>query len=217
MSKPKPGTARQYRQLTADEDAKLYGVRFSLEELFTGQGGRTQEEVLTGHIQVARWRIIGVFNTEKELYRKKLRKTDHCIVHANGSLEGLLRYVQSQLRRPFVQPKDLARRFWNLSPAHKTAICKIAVEQLLMAALWQMRNAPSCELWYHEGSKTWQIKQSCADEPWLARKRTRQTLNAVKGWYDNRTYHGRNGKQARRRDRANGNAYRSTGFANQVR
>lgn len=119
----------------------------------------------------------------------------------------------SKLNRPIVGVGDLAPRWHHASPDDKECVRKIADEQLVLAALIEMDEQ---EIWYDHGHLIWQMTQSAADAPRLAHRKTRETLRGVKGFYDRRTYHGRNGSQARKRDRSNGNAYRSTGFAGQV-
>mgnify|MGYP001592141396 CR=1 FL=1 len=224
----------RYRQLTDDEWRKTYGVSFTLEELFEPRRGVRIEERLVPLILTARWRIAGVFKSERE-YRKRTKcsnprcdhsspeickkrySTDNYISRPSGDLGSLLHYIQSCIHRPFVNARDLAARFQDISPADQRAICKIAEEKLLAAALLQMHAPLGNDLWYDQGSRVWQLTQSCVDEARLARKQMRSTLNAVKGFYDKRTYHGRNGNQARQRDKRNGNAYRSTGYSSQVR
>lgn len=203
-----------YRDPTPDEQTKLDRATFSLYELLKAESAEAFEETVLSLVFVARRRIIAQFSECQELYRGKLRSTDNYILLARGEPEGLLQYVQSQLRSPFVHNHDLTPELRELSGANKRRLCSIAMEQLLIIALLYMLEE---ELWYDYGHGAWQIKQSCIDEPRIAGKRLRNKLNAVRGFYDSRTYHGRPSKQARRRDRANGVAYPSTGFSNQVR
>lgn len=132
-------------------------MRFTLEELFELQGTTTLNEQLSHLITLARWRVIGVFNEEQVYYRKRYRSSNGRILHARAGLDGLLHYVQGKIRNSFVSPHDLARRFWGLSPNDQRAICKIAEEQLLIAALLQMSGQMDGDLWYDHGHGTWQI------------------------------------------------------------
>lgn len=124
--------------------------------------------------------------------------------------------MHSRMRNPVLACSDLAPRFHDLSPNDQEAIRVQAEEKLLMAALNQMCSPRGTDIWYDEALGIWQLAQSCVDELKLERKRTQAAMNSLGGFYDSRTYHGRNSKQARSRDKANGNAYRSTGFSNQV-
>lgn len=209
-----------YREPTKAELHKMYGgqngEQFTLNELLTPNwGGDTSIDHLAKMILTARWRITDAFGEVRILQRGKLRYTDNYVVLAREELEGLLQYMQSQIRTRFVLPHHLAVKWQDVSPRDQKTLCIIAEEQLLLAALKSMDD--NKELWYDHGHGLWSITPSCAEEAGLARKDAQRSLRGVKKFYDSRTYHGRNGKQARRRDKQTGNAYRSTGFANQVR
>lgn len=120
------------------------------------------------------------------------------------------------MRNPIVASSELSVVFQNLSPNDIEAIRLQAEEKLLIAALNQMCSPSGTDIWYDEALGIWQLAQSCVDELRLERKRARAAMSALGGFRDSRTYHGRNSQQARRRDKATGNAYRSTGFSNQV-
>lgn len=212
-----------YRDLTPDEFSKTYRLGYSFYDLFEPRGSFTSQKdkqaafdvQLANHIRTARMSIIGVFKSEQELYRKRFRTTDNYVV-VREELDALLKFMQSKIRNPIIRCHDLSPRFDTVWPKDREAIRKVAVEQLLVAALLQLCDPTNHDMWYDERRGLWQLSQSCADEPHRLRKQTQKTVNAVKGFYDSRTYHGRNGKQARWRDRQNRNAYRSTSFANQV-
>lgn len=207
----------RYRDLTDEEALKLYGVRFSLEELIQPNDRDTLEEALAILIRKARWRVADVFAEERERYRGKERRTDNYIALDSDDLYDLVRYVLLRMRRAITPARNLAEAFQDVSPFDQENLRKIADEQLVVAALLQMCDSGAGKLWYDHGRLVWQLCQSCTEEQRLERRHTRHTLRGVKGFYDSRTYHGRNGKQARGRDKANGNAYRSTGFADQIR
>ena len=125
--------------------------------------------------------------------------------------------MKARIRRPILSKADFFPKYRNVSPEDWDKIRRQAEEKLIVAVLMQMLSPLSVDLWYDELRGIWQITQSCADGPRLERALAKQTRSALHGYYDSRTYHGRNSEQARKRDRKNGNAYRSTGFANQVR
>ena len=214
---------RKYRDLTPEEFSKTYRLNYGFDELFEPRGKfHTDKEKqaafelqLTNLIRTARMSIIGVFKETREPYRKATRRTDN-YVSVREDFEALLMFLQSTIRNPIIRCRDLSARFDRVWPEDREAIRKVAVEQLIVAALLQLCDPANHDLWYDERRSIWQMSQSCIDEPRLLRQQTRDTANAVKGFYDSRTYHGRNGRQARPRDRGNGNAYRSTGFASQV-
>ena len=217
MSDSQPaGLAPRYRDLTDEEVLKIYGARFDLEELIQPNDEDTLEEALTLLIHKARWRVVDVFAEERERYRGKERRTDNYIALDSDDLSDLVKYVLIRMRRAITSRRSLAKRFQDVSPIDQENLCKNADEQLVVAALLQMCETCAGELWYDHGRQVWQLCQSCCEEQRLERRHTKRTLRGVKGFYDSRTYHGRNGKQARGRDRQNGNAYRSTGFASQV-
>lgn len=205
-----------YRDLTREEHSKTYFTGFRFNELFEPVWPNRLDDMISELIRRARWRIIGVFKEEREWRRGKLRSTDNYIIGVSGKQGHLGRYIHSRVRNPIVAASDLASRFHDLSPNDQEAIRTQAEEKLLMAALNQMCSPGGTDIWYDQALGVWQLAQSCVDELKLERKRTQAAMDSLGGFYDSRTYHGRNGKQARVRDKANGNAYRSTGFSNQV-
>lgn len=216
MASPKGRRQNFYRELTREEHRKTYFVGFRFDELFQPEWPNRLEDVISEFIRRARWRVIGVFKEQREWRRNKFRNTDNYIIGVSGKQGHLGRYIHSLVRNPVVASSDLAQRFGDLSPNDQEAIRTQAEEKLILAALNQMCSPNGTDIWYDQALGIWQLAQSCVDELKLERKRTRAAMNCLGGFHDSRTYHGRNSGQARTRDKANRNAYRSTGFSNQV-
>lgn len=193
----KPRSGHTYRELTDDEQIKVYGAHFTLEELIRPRGGDTYLEAMSKLITTARWRVTGVFNGERKLYRGKYRKTDCYIRLISDELDDLANYVLLKMRRPITDMYDLADKWQDISPQDKEKVRKIADAQLVLAALIEMYEL---DIWYDHGHLIWQMRRSAADTPRLANKKTQETLRGVKGFYDKRNHHGHPKNHRKRHD-----------------
>lgn len=203
---------KEYRQLTDEEWRKLNGEYFKPQELIKARGEDTFEEALEKLVLTARWRIAGIFKEEVCLYRGKSRPTDNYIILRNR-LDFLVQYLVLRMRRPIACKYDLAERWRNVSPKVRDKVLRKTDEMLVIAALMQMQGANQPELWYDHKLGAWQIVQHCIDEPRAVRKRASRTLRGIKKYHDDRTYHGRNGKQWRKRNKELRVHHSSTGQA----